>query len=151
VTAGTCRYCECTETAPCAGGCAWTDETLTLCTVCAEVVETARELVHVLHITAADAAAPLRVGVASFNTLTVAEQRTLVTICRALVDNVREGIAAAISEEAVEAIRQVDAIGAFLLQHCPDQVGDDDTAADVVLRILDRNLGSRLVLPGGRG
>jgi ParB/RepB/Spo0J family partition protein len=33
---GVCRDCGCTETTPCDGGCAWTDETETWCTACAE-------------------------------------------------------------------------------------------------------------------
>jgi ParB family chromosome partitioning protein len=33
--AGTCTSCGCTEDEACAGGCAWTDETQTLCTACA--------------------------------------------------------------------------------------------------------------------
>lgn len=31
---GVCRVCGCTEATPCPGGCAWTDETQTLCTKC---------------------------------------------------------------------------------------------------------------------
>lgn len=31
---GVCRVCGCTESTPCPGGCAWTDETETLCTTC---------------------------------------------------------------------------------------------------------------------
>jgi len=33
-TPGVCRKCGCTETTPCPGGCAWADETKTLCTTC---------------------------------------------------------------------------------------------------------------------
>jgi len=33
---GVCQVCGCTEYNPCPGGCAWTDETRTLCTACAE-------------------------------------------------------------------------------------------------------------------
>ena len=33
-TPGVCRECGCTETTPCAGGCAWVDKTKTLCTAC---------------------------------------------------------------------------------------------------------------------
>lgn len=33
--AGICRVCGCTQSHPCAGGCAWTDDTRTLCTACA--------------------------------------------------------------------------------------------------------------------
>ncbi len=32
---GICRICGCTETTPCPTGCAWTDKTKTLCTLCA--------------------------------------------------------------------------------------------------------------------
>ncbi len=32
---GVCRVCGCTDDTPCEGGCAWTDKTKTLCTVCA--------------------------------------------------------------------------------------------------------------------
>ncbi len=144
---GVCRICGCTESTPCAGGCAWTDAAQTLCSTCLDAGETAAELVRVLGITLAPSG--LALTVRNFDELSPDNQAALVTIVRELVDSIRDGIAAAMSEEAIEAIRQVDAIGAFLLQHCPTEVGDDDTAADVVLRILDHNLGSRIVLPGG--
>ena len=35
--AGTCRYCGCTEEHACPDGCAWADDTLTICTTCEEL------------------------------------------------------------------------------------------------------------------
>lgn len=33
-TPGRCRWCRCTHTTPCAGGCSWADRQQTLCTEC---------------------------------------------------------------------------------------------------------------------
>lgn len=37
LTKGVCRECKCTNSTPCKGGCAWVDETETLCTACVEL------------------------------------------------------------------------------------------------------------------
>jgi hypothetical protein len=37
VEPGTCRYCGCTEEQACPEGCAWADDTLTVCTTCQEI------------------------------------------------------------------------------------------------------------------
>lgn len=39
LTPGTCQFCGCTETTPCPGGCAWTDETQTTCSLCAQAIQ----------------------------------------------------------------------------------------------------------------
>jgi len=31
---GVCRWCQCTETTPCANGCAWVERSYTLCSEC---------------------------------------------------------------------------------------------------------------------
>jgi hypothetical protein len=34
---GRCRFCRCTHSTPCGGGCAWVDRTQTLCTSCIRI------------------------------------------------------------------------------------------------------------------
>ena len=147
MTPGLCRYCACSETNPCIYGCAWTDDTRTLCSVCADAVGTARALVDAAGV--AIATEGIRLVTSSFDRLPLERQAILVKTCRELVDSVREGIALALNDEAIEAVRQVDTISGFLLEHFPQEVGDDDTAADVIARVLTPHIGSRIIVPGG--
>jgi hypothetical protein len=52
-------------------------------------------------------------------------------------------------EEAAEAVIELNVISGFLLERCPDKLGPEDTASDVVIRLLEPHVGSRIVLPGG--
>lgn len=40
---GRCRFCGCAYRTPCPGGCAWTDDSMTLCTACRVVDEAWRQ------------------------------------------------------------------------------------------------------------
>jgi hypothetical protein len=147
--AGTCRFCGCTESTPCAGGCAWVDDTQTLCTVCSDAAQTARELVNVLGIVAAGEGSSIRIARPRFEQLPLEGQRTLVRICREMVDAVRAGIMSLFSEDAVGAMREIDRLSAFLLEHFDSQIGADDTAVDVALQLLEHvPPAPRIVLPG---
>jgi hypothetical protein len=146
MTRGICTYCGCTETAPCDGGCAWTDRTATVCTVCADAAKTATELVAVLGIAAAKGDV-LTLNAGRFDALPTETQRFLVALCRTMVEEIRLGIAAGLNEEAVEAIRDLDRLSGFLLEHCAEDIGEDETAVDVALRKLALVTGSRLVMP----
>lgn len=144
---GTCQYCGCTTAEACAGGCAWANAEETLCTVCADAAETATVLVSVLSVTLVQEGATLRLVTNRFERLATADQATLVRLCRTLVEGMRQGLSAEVVEEAGDAIRQVDRISAFVLEHFPGDVHEDDSAASVVLRLLGRTVGSPLVLP----
>lgn len=146
--AGTCVHCACTETTPCAGGCAWADPERTICTVCATAAETARELVRVLGITATEATG-LRLATARYDLLPLAQQTILVTLCRAMVDAIRDGLLEALHDEATAAIRESDRLSGFLLEHFAAQIGEEETTVDVVTRLLTPQIGKPYVLPGG--
>ena len=55
MTTDTCRLCGCTEDHPCPTGCAWADETRTVCTLCVERVRAMPPELHVLIATAVTA------------------------------------------------------------------------------------------------
>jgi hypothetical protein len=147
VTAGICRHCGCSETNPCIYGCAWTDDTRTLCTVCSDVVDTARELVTAAGVQIGGSG--IRLVTTDFDKLPLERQTILVKACRELVDSVRDGIALAMNDEAIEAIRAMDRLSGFVLEHVPEaEIGAEETAIDVAMRLLQPHLGSRIVLPG---
>jgi hypothetical protein len=147
VVAGICCYCGCSETNPCMYGCAWTDDTRTLCSACSDARDTARVLVEAAGVAIQ---LPLKLVTTSFDALPLERQAALVKVARELVDGMRDGIALAMNEEAVAAVRDLDRLTGFVLEHVPEaEIGAEDTAVDVAIRLLQPHVGSRIVVPGG--
>jgi len=148
MSAGTCKFCLCTERRPCDGGCAWVNPDQDICTQCQAAVDIATELVQILGVVAANPKAGLRLATPRWEALTLDQQRVLVMTCRATVDGIRQALVEAMSADAVEAAIEINTITGFLLEKCGDQVGEDDSVSDVVLRLLSPHVGSRIVVPG---
>jgi hypothetical protein len=143
-----CLYCGCTEHAPCDGGCAWANAEETICTVCQAAVDIAAELVTILGVVAANPKAGLRIHSAKWTALTVDQQRVLVMTTRATIDGIRAALLESIAEDAVAAALELNVITGWLLEKAPEAIGVEDTASDVVIRLLAPHVGSRIVLPG---
>ena len=149
MSADTCRYCDCQEFAPCEGGCAWANEDRTICSSCQAAVDIASELVKILGAVATNPKAGIRLATAKWELLPLAQQRLLVMTTRATVEGIREALLEGLGTDAVAAGVELNVIGDFLLERCPDQVGEEDSVSAVVLRLLDPHVGSRIVLPDG--
>lgn len=149
MSADTCKYCGCQEFSPCEGGCAWADENKNLCTVCAHAAQLAGELVVILGAVAANPRLGIRLATAKWEALTLEQQRQLVMTMRATVDGIRSAIFDAIADDQITAAVELNVITEFLLEKCPDQVGDEDSVSDVVMRLIEPHIGSRVVIPGG--
>jgi hypothetical protein len=150
---GTCVYCGCTETTPCEGGCAWADDSQTLCTVCLGAGAVAIELIAALGIVAAKPDAKLRLTKPStFDALDIEAQRQIVGTCRRWLDAIQLHVAGELGERAIANGEELDVITAFLLEHCPEELArvPDQSLGQVVIRLLEPQVGRRIVLPGAR-
>lgn len=147
--AGTCRYCRCTEEQACDGGCGWSDDAQTICTLCAESARIAAELVAILGVVATHPKAGIRLATAKWDLLPLEQQLVLVMTCRATIEGIRAAILEALGEDAVAAGVELNIITGFLLEQFPDKVTDADTASSAVMRLLQPHIGSRIVMPSG--
>lgn len=145
---GICQFCGCREHAACEGGCAWANAEETICTRCAAAVDIASELVTILGVIAAAPKSGMRLATARWELLPLEQRRTLVQTVRATVEGIQQALHEALEADVQEAIVELNAISGFLLERCPDRVGDEDTTSDVVIRLLEPYVGSRIVLPG---
>jgi hypothetical protein len=146
---GVCRFCACTEAEACDGGCSWADDAQTICSTCQAAAEIAGELVSILGIVATSPGLSLRIATPKWERLTLDQQRVLVMTCRATVDGIRQALLEAMSADAVEAGIELNIISGFLLEKCSDQIAEDDTPSQAVIRLLSPHIGSRIVLPDG--
>lgn len=145
----TCVYCGCSEAQACDGGCSWSNPEQTICTLCASAAETAAELVRVLGAVVDQAKVGMSLAFLVWEQLTLEQQKVMVLTCRAVVDTVRVGILEAIGEEAQIAVGELHLLTQFVLEKCPDQIRDEDALSDVVIRLLEPHVGSRITLPPG--
>ena len=140
MSAGTCRHCGCTAERPCDGGCAWTDDTRTLCSRCAFGEQVARVFLEAIQ------AVPRPGHIGPSDPL----PSVFVMTCRAVMEAVREEFLAAIGEEAASAAVELGQLAAFLYERFPTEMETADAAdkrvVDVVVRLLEPR---RIVLPGG--
>lgn len=143
-----CTWCGCTEDQACEGGCGWADDAHTICSACAGPREIAIELVKILGAVVTNPKAGMRAAAGTWDELTTEQQHMLVETCRATVEGIRLACLGAVELQAQEAVIEFNAITTFLLEKCPDQVGDDDTLSQVVVRLLEPHVGSRIILPG---
>lgn len=152
MTAGTCRFCSCQERTPCPGGCAWTDDTRTLCTTCLGAAALLQSLIPALGIVAAKPKHQIHQAAGSWDALDLESQRVLVKACRTWLDEIQHTVAAELGERALENGEELDAIAAFLLERCPEefQRSPDEPLAAIVVRLLEPHVGKRVVLAGGR-
>lgn len=149
LTRGTCVYCACTEAQACEGGCAWADATESICSSCAVAAAIAGELVAILGAIATNPKAGIRLATAKWDALPLAQQRVLVMTCRATIDGLRIALKDEMGLDADCAGVELSLITGFLLERCPDAIGPEDSASDVVIRLLEPHIGSRIVLPDG--
>lgn len=146
---GECTFCACTERAPCAGGCAWTDETRTLCTACLEARGLAAQLLEIVVIAGKRSRPFLSFGGdVTWDTLAGDQAQLLVMAVRAVLERVQQALAE-LDDTAVAAIGECDRIHAFLLAHCPEQLRDETSLGEVVTRLLEPHVGSRIIVPRG--
>jgi len=150
VTPGTCRFCGCQEADPCEGGCAWTDETRTLCTACVPAEAFIRDFIPILGAVERNAKAPVRVVIDRWDALTLKSQRVLVMVTRAMMDVLRDALLDDITDETIRAGAELNAISGYLMEHCRDEMRPGDTLSGLVIRLLEPHVGNRIVLPGGR-
>lgn len=149
MSADTCKFCDCTEAFPCEGGCAWSDDARTVCTICAESARIAGELVAILGVVAANPKAGIRLATAKWELLPLEQQRLLVGTCRATIDGIRQALIDALAEDAIAAGVELNIISGFLLEKFADQVTDTDTTSSAVIRLLEPHIGSRIIMPAG--
>lgn len=148
LVAGVCRFCRCEELKPCDGGCAWTDETQTLCTTCLNAVAVLQVIVQALGIFAAKPKHGIHISKARWDALELQEQRGLVMQFRLWIDQVQDHLAAEMGETAQANAEEMDAIASFLLEQ-EVQVEAEETLSAVVIRLLGPQVGSRIIVPAG--
>ncbi len=147
---GICRFCGCVESKACAGGCAWTDDTETLCTACLAGAAIAADLASALGIAAAKPANGIHVARARWDQLDLPAQRVLVLQCREVLARIERHVEADLDNDAAEAIETVDALAAFLLEHWPDELqAASGSVAAAVVKLLGPQIGKRVILASG--
>jgi hypothetical protein len=146
--AGTCRFCSCIETRPCDGGCAWTDDTRTLCTACLAAATIAMELVRILGIVSATPKADVHLTKAgSWDGITLEQQRGLVLACRTYLAGVNQVLETELGEQARDNAEELDVIASFMLDKCPDELTrEGEPLSAIVVRLLTPHVGKRVVL-----
>jgi hypothetical protein len=146
IVAGSCRFCGCTEEAACPGGCAWTDDSQTLCSQCLTVVDVAIAFVDALGVVMTGPQALTRRRESAWAALSIEAQRQLVSALSTHLEDVYDEIAQSIMDEAFLDSRT---ILEFLQARCPEQLDHDkEPLGQLVVRLLEPHVGSRLVLWG---
>lgn len=152
ITLGVCRFCGCSETQPCDGGCSWSGDDQTLCSSCAAAVDLASDFVRILGVVTATPKAGLHRITATWSALSLAQQQLLVMTCRATTDAIQQALLEAldvIPDDAVTASIELSILTRFLLDRLPQAIGEDESVSEVVIRLLEPHIGSRIVLPYG--
>lgn len=148
LASGSCRFCSCTETKPCEGGCAWTDDTRSLCTTCLGAVAILIEMVKALSIVASSPKAGLHQAVGSWHGLPLEQQRILVKTMRYWLDGVEKQVVAELGERARDNGEELDAIAGFILERDPELLASSEMPlAGVVIKLLEPHIGNRIVTP----
>ena len=140
MTAGICRYCSCSETAACWGGCAWTDETQTLCTSCRRAEVLAEQLVRVLIVAAAKTSPAVAIDLVKGTEA----WRALMSAAGVLEEITRE-LAGELLDGARDALIELDEIQG-VLEGLGEQ-RDEESTLDAVRRLLPPR--PRILIPGG--
>lgn len=149
MSAGECRWCACREDTPCPSGCAWTDDSRTICSLCAGAEVLAQLLVR----TAAPLGDQRRVRLVSsaWQDLASDQQQLLVRGCASVLATTRREYEAQLQDEAVAALVEIETLAAFLAQHFRDDIRQDEPISLMVGRLLAPQLGapvrSRIILP----
>lgn len=147
LAAGTCRFCGCTDAEACDDGCRWVDTGQTTCSICHFAAGLAGELVAILGVVAAHPTAGIRLSTTTWQELPLEQQRVLVMTCRGVVEGIRDVLLETVRDEGVEAAIELSTIGRFLVERCPEAVAGDTSMSEVVIRLLEPHIGSRIVLP----
>lgn len=131
--AGACRFCRCTETTPCEGGCAWSDESQTLCTACECVLVVAELFASLPYRLRRETPPPFAAQPVDIQTLQV---MTL----RHAFDDVRQDTMANIGDEEIIAQRELVRLAVALQERYPQRVREllesQSSIVDVVLALL---------------
>lgn len=149
MTPGSCRFCQCTETAACEGGCSWADDARTVCSQCASAAAIADTFLLAL---ARVPVAEGHVPVARFSSFSVETQTALVTTCREVSASWVTATADALSDDAQDALAaaaELDRIALYLATRARHELRDRESISGMVMRLLEPHVGSGLVLPPG--
>jgi hypothetical protein len=147
MTPDTCRFCSCSNETPCAGGCAWTDETRTVCSQCQAAVDVAEKLIAVLGQVITRQMPKRRLALPTWADLELPEQQLLVMACRATVDAIQEALLEGMTVDAVSAGIELNALEGYLLERYPEELQTDEPTSAIVMRLLEPHVGARIVVP----
>lgn len=143
--AGTCKYCGCSEQAACWGGCAWTDETQTLCTSCRRAEVLAEQLVRVLIVAAARTTPAIAIdlvkGTEAWQALTFEQRQFLVMSAAAILEEITRELAGSLLDGARDQIIELDEIKSLL-----EEAGNL-RAGEPLIDAMRRIFGPRIVIP----
>lgn len=146
--AGTCRYCVCTDAVGCEAGCSWTDDTQTLCSLCQDAEDLAQKVVDLFGRVGPMLRPPAALPAPAWADLIFEQQQVLVMAHRRIVEATRETLIEEVSEDAIGAMVACRSLAKFLTSHCPQHLEGDEPIEDVVIRLLEPHVGSRIVMPG---
>lgn len=125
------------------------DDDETLCSECSRAEEIARAIVEVFSRLSALKHPRLPIPPASpWEAFTLEQRRGLIMTCRGTVEAFRDGLFAAMTQDAVEAIEQLNRLQDFVDERQPDAVREGEDLAAALIRLLEPHIGSRIVLPG---
>ena len=144
--AGTCQYCGCTEEAGCTVGCAWTDDTQTLCTACLSAEQLAEMFVRILTDAKKSARPPIQLVTAAWSALTFEQKQLLVMTVRAITEQITRHVATDLLNDSREDLLELDAIASFLLG--AGELKENESISVTVQRLLAPHVGRRVVLAG---
>lgn len=146
---GTCRVCSCTDANACEGGCSWADDAQTICTLCLDASELAAKVLGILGQLGPRMRPPIVLPSPAWPDLTFEQQQLLTMAHRRIVEANREMLLEEISQDAINAMISQRAIVQFLAEHCPQHLVADEPVDELVIRLLEPHVGSRVVLAGG--
>jgi len=139
MSAGTCKYCGCSEQRACPGGCTWSDETRTVCAPCADGEIIAKTTVLAFNMPA------IRDKVRrSWTDLPGDDRRGLVTVCRTVADRWLEG---ALADVAGPMLEDIHALLAFLEERFAGEQRENESPMTTAIRLLTEGRTSRIVIP----
>lgn len=145
--AGTCRFCTCTDTDGCAGGCNWADAEHTVCSLCLAAGEIAELVWTVVVAVGPRARPPIPLAPIPWEALAFEQQQLLVMGCRRTVEGFRDTLRDELADDAFAVATDFGVIGNFLEQHFPEALTDEaEPLSAILIRLLTTHVEKRIVL-----
>lgn len=145
-----CVYCLCNDTALCESGCSWVEDPAgrAICSSCADSEDVATRVWELILSLSPRAKPPIAVEAPVWADLGFPNQQLLVMAHKRLIERAYQAMGEELSDQAFAALLALQGITQFIHERAPQHLQDDRPIEEVVMQLLEPQLGSRIILPG---